>query len=217
MKLEPHEIEQKINSIAPEDQDMYRIGAQQSLLSTVMRTQDGANEVRNMLGTPAKREQIQKLFNDPDALSTFATAMGLENRMFQTKNIAGGSRTTQSIADLQNQVGLGDGVKNGVDVATKLANNNIIGLVSKFAQPLLSRATGDVTGKALSSVARLGFNPNLQQNLETLNRFSGVEKAPMMSMPEMAARSFINSSIVNGMVPRPPDQDNGLTGLTPQP
>ena len=168
----PEEVASTLKALPPENQDMFRLGVQKALIGKVMNTADGANEVRAIFGNPAKRASVAAAFDDPKALNDLSQSLGIENRMFATKNIAGGSRTAPSIMDQQDLGTLRETAEPVLAGGAHLASGNVAGALMHFAKPafnaLATRLGEGANGETTNLLAQRLFNPDAAQNADRL-------------------------------------------------
>lgn len=160
-KTAPHDLPKLLASAAPEDRDMIRLGVKQALIGKVQNTADGANEVRAMFGKPALRNAISSVFDNPQDLQQLSQSLGLENRMFQTSQLAGGSRTAQSLAD-QGDLGT-EMAKSAVEAVPHAIGGNIHGAAMRMIAPLWNRYGRGLNEQAMSQLGDMLFNPETAQ------------------------------------------------------
>jgi hypothetical protein len=197
-KNAPQEVASTLGSLPPESRDMFRIGVQQALISRVQNTADGANEVRALFGNPAKRESIAAAFDNPDALKQLSQNLGLENRMYQTKGLLGGSRTAPSALDQADLSHSGFGEAG--HALAHAAGGNWKGAIMTAARPLINRMGEGANADTTSILAQRLLNPDQQQNAATLalvQALMGQKPQPRAlpsPLPGMLAAPLISSA-----------------------
>lgn len=167
-KTAPQDIASTLANLAPEDRDMFRTGVQQALISKIKGTADGANEVRVLLGTPAKRESVAAAFEDPNALNQLATNLGWENRMYQTRQLDAGSRTAPSLMDHEDSGMVGPLMHAG----SHAAGGNLHGAAMQLVGPVLNRLRTGMGEGTASSLADMLLNP--ANNASTIDMLRGL-------------------------------------------
>lgn len=198
-KTAPQDVASTLQALPPESQPMFRIGVQQALISKVQNTADGANEVRALFGNPAKRDSIAAAFDNPSALNQLSQNLGVENRMFQTKGLLGGSRTAPSALDQADlaKPGLGE----FGDAAAHAAGGNFIGAGMKMLSPLFSRLGGAPNEETSSLLAQKLLNPNAQQNAQTM--------ALVQALMGQAPKQGVLPAALPGLLAGPLSQSTG--------
>lgn len=186
----PQAVKQTLSTLAPEDRDLFRIGVQQALVAKVKSTSDGANEVRGILGSPAKRESVAAAFQNPQALDALANGLGLENRMFATKaNTLGNSNTAPRLMD---QAENGLTMEEVGHSAAHAAGGNWPGAAMKLIQPTINRLFQGANRETMGELAHLGLNPDLSQNqaklalIRALMNQPAQQSAPFAMIPPVA-------------------------------
>lgn len=129
----------------PGERDMFKIGAMRELRGMVEKGADGADKVRALFGSPAKRERLRTLIGDDAAFDAFSRSMGLEAKAVKTARTVVGGSPTGRIAAEQDDL-LGNSV---LDFAQGNYMSGARGVASRF----LTRARGinEPTADALSS------------------------------------------------------------------
>lgn len=131
-QLTQDDVVEALRDLAPAERDMFEVGARDYLIDTVMKTPDGANEVRRIFGTPDMRDKLSRVFGGDQArLNEFATRLGLENLMFApTSRALRNSNTAANLSAVERYAG-------GAGSAAVSPQ----GAISRLANILIDRAT----------------------------------------------------------------------------
>jgi hypothetical protein len=79
---------------------MFRTGVRQALLDQVERARDGSDEIKQIFGSPWKRRLVAQAFEDDAQRNAFDAALGMESRMYGTKQAQlGNSQTASRVAE----------------------------------------------------------------------------------------------------------------------
>ena len=133
------------------ERDMFRVGAMRELRGLVDKGADGADKVRTLFGSPAKRERLRALFENDAAFDDFARNMGLESKAVKTaRTVVGGSPTGRIAAEQD------DLMANSVlDFAQGNVTSGLRGVASRY----LTRARG-INEPTADAIAAQLFNQN---------------------------------------------------------
>ena len=137
-----------LDNISDQDKPFFRIGVAQKISDVLQNTPDGADAVKRIFGTPAKRAALKSVFPDEESFNNFEKTVNNEKEFTKTYRAAlQGSRTAPlaaDIDDLSNQLsGKAKFAKAAVRHSLELAQRNapariIYGtghLLNKLAQP----------------------------------------------------------------------------------
>lgn len=125
-------LAQRVSEMTPAEQDMFRVGAVRELRRTIGKSQDGADIVRQMFGSPEKRARLQMLFRTPDEFQTFQRIMEMERETTRTARMVTGGSPTGRIAAEQDDLlsgALEDAVRGNGPIA--MARNAAVRMISK--------------------------------------------------------------------------------------
>lgn len=125
-------VAQRISEMGPAEQDMFRVGAVRELRRGIGKAQDGADIVRQMFGSPEKRQRLQMLFRTPEEFQTFQRIMEMERETTRTARMVTGGSPTGRIAAEQDDLlsgALEDAVRGNGPVA--MARNAAVRMISK--------------------------------------------------------------------------------------
>lgn len=162
----PEENAAILAKLAPEDQDLFKLGVKQALIDRVDNSPNGANEIRRLLGTPLLQKQFEAVFS-PDELDNLANRLGYENRMFATKAAQGGSQSTPraaAIADFGSDTDL-----TGAARALVQAKTNPLGLIGAVAGKYGARVVSGLNEETATGIAK-ALGPDTGQLPDILDR-----------------------------------------------
>lgn len=178
----PEDVAKTIQSLPPENQDMFRLGVQKALISKVLNTNEGANEVKVLFGKPAVQKSIAAAFNDPQALNDLSQSLGLENRMFLTKGISGNSRTAPSLMDQAELTGGVESTKPFVAAGAHLLGGNPVGAALHLLDPTFKKFIGNIgegtRNETASLLAQRLFERDPTQNADRLQLLQALMDNP---------------------------------------
>ena len=102
LKGDPEALDIRFADMSPTEQEMFRIGAAQELISRIEKVTDNRDLFNTLWGNEAMRKRLMTLFPDSGALSRFAQTVMNEHRFQQNMNIAApraGSQTAPRAMD----------------------------------------------------------------------------------------------------------------------
>lgn len=157
----------------PGERDMFKIGAMRELRGMVEKGADGADKVRSLFGSPAKRERLRTLVGDDAAFESLAKSLGLESKAVRTARTVMGGSPTGRIAAEQDDL-LGNSV---LDFAQGNYMSGARGVASRY----LTRARGinEPTAESLSSAM---FNPDPSAAMALARALSQRQSGPTQIM-----------------------------------
>lgn len=195
--------EKVLSGLSEGDKEFFRLGAAAKISDILQNSPDGADTVKRIFGSPAKRARLAAIFPSEEAFRNFEKVVNNEKEFTKTYQAATkGARTTplaEDVADLRNNINkLADNSVNIGRHAIELGKRNIIGkaayigghALSKIIEPkpLTSAESIDLANKLFSTNAdRNGATPaNLAgRNRNILARYinrlaegSGIVNAP---------------------------------------
>lgn len=179
----PDEISAEFSKLSPNDQEFYRLGAADSLKTSIAKTGMGGDEAKRIIGNQYTQDQLKQIFPTQDAYQKFIDSATAENRMFNTRfSLLGGSQTAGRTAE---DIGGGHGVAGhaiqagaaameGAPVAATMATVRALGALLK----------GSGENPAVNSAATrllLSSDPATQRAL--LAKVIAGQNAPALSAP----------------------------------
>lgn len=121
---DPEVISHDLENLSLPEQEMYRIGAANTLRNKLLSTRDGANEANRVGGSEMDRQRLVSLFGGEDNAKPFLDAIANRNAAFQTKaDMLGNSRTALRLA-AQNTNSAGGAGMNALEVGAGLLTHN---------------------------------------------------------------------------------------------
>ncbi len=135
-----------ISKVSEDDKPFYRVGAANWVRDTLQNTADGANAVRKIFNTPAKRESLKAIFPNQDSYDAFKKTVDNEIQYVKTRNsVLKGSPTVPRAAamedlnsnELQGKAGK---VKQGVNFINDMAKLSNYGRALYFGGKALDWA-----------------------------------------------------------------------------
>lgn len=133
------------------ERDMFRVGAMREIRGLIDKGADGADKVRTLFSSPAKRERLRAMFEDNAEFDDFSRVLGLESKAVKTARVVTGGSPTGRIAAEQDDL-----MANSVlDFAQGNVTSGLRGVASRY----LTRARGinEPTAEALADSL---FNSN---------------------------------------------------------
>ncbi len=93
---DPEILERQLSRLTPNDQAFFRAGVAQGLRDIVLRTPDGANAARRLIGNELARQRLRAVFPDDESYEQFLRQMIRETTFFDTgSRVLGGSPTAR--------------------------------------------------------------------------------------------------------------------------
>lgn len=97
------QIKREFDALSPSQQEAYRIGALDSLRTSMNKAKDSADLVKRIFGSKEDRAKIRAFFPDEQSFKSFENRMKLEANMRKTQDIVlGNSRTFERTIGGQN-------------------------------------------------------------------------------------------------------------------
>jgi hypothetical protein len=183
----------QLAKMSPGDKVFARQGVANALQDTLMNTPDGADAVKKIMGSPAKRKQLATFFDTPEAFTKFKQTIENEAEKFKTyKVVTGGSPT---IPRLNEQADAGMSANDALELAGHAVTGNHVGFVGKIANKLLNNKPsfgaeqanalaprilpGSDQAEALSRLGKLNFDQSRRfARSKAIDSFAGAYGAP---------------------------------------
>lgn len=124
------DITAQTQNMTPYELDMYRLGVRRAMADLVASKGDYANKVQALLGSPKKRQALERLFANQN-VDRFGQALGDEAAAAETfQSVARGSQTAERMAFDQttNDAGLAE---TAMDAALRGGKNGVTGLIAE--------------------------------------------------------------------------------------
>lgn len=159
-----------IKNLSEQDKPFFRIGVAQKISDVLQNTPDGADAVKRIFGTKAKRVSLKSIFPDEESFNKFEKTVNDEKEYTKTyQAVTKGSRTAPLAEDIADtRTGFNKTVETGANIAghgLNLLQRNILGNTYYGGKLLLNKA---IEGKPLSDeqsvmLANKLFTPNSQR------------------------------------------------------
>lgn len=95
---DPRQIVQDLAGMSEGEQQMYRRGGIDAVMSMLGKKSDTSNIASKLEGTPDVRARVRALFDTDEAAASFLKKLGLESRMSQSRAAFGNSQTAEKLA-----------------------------------------------------------------------------------------------------------------------
>jgi hypothetical protein len=188
--LQPEQIAENVQRLAPGDKDFFLLGARDALAQRIAKTSAGGNEALRIVGNQHIQNQLRPLFNSDAEFNSFIGRAQLESAMYRTKqNTLGNSRTFRRLAN--EAADEGSGLSGALGSAAQ-AGGAIMAHEPFAALPALMR-----TGRAIAQritrpspevdaqIARMLYSGEPAQNARALEAIRN-GKRPVGLLPLMA-------------------------------
>jgi hypothetical protein len=177
-------LSQRISEMSPSEQDMFRVGAVREFRRTIGKSQDGADIVRTMFGSPEKRARLRMLFRNPEEFQTFQRIMEMERETTRTaRTVTGGSPTGRIAAEQ-------DDLMSGA-LEDAVRGNGPVAMARNAAVRMISKAKG-INEDVAERIATYLFNPNPQSAAPDTAMINGL-------LEQAAARRFGTSTATRAL------------------
>jgi hypothetical protein len=94
------EINQRLTNMSEAEQGHYALGLRSAMTDMLSRSPDGANQVRKLIGSDAKRQALARVFGGTGNLDRFMSTLSDEQSAFRTYNtVHGGSPTASRVGE----------------------------------------------------------------------------------------------------------------------
>jgi hypothetical protein len=148
------------------DQEFFRLGVAQAIQERIANAPDGADAVRRIFGSPAKRALLRAAFPDEASFNQFAARMQREAAMYRNGQFVSprtGSQTEprQSEADTFS-AGLGEAI-----AGTVMPGRSLLGALAGFGASRLAAAKG-VTPEVAEAITRRMFTSETPEMVAAL-------------------------------------------------
>lgn len=179
-----------IKNLSDNDKPFFRIGVAQKISDILQNTPDGADAVKRIFGTKAKRNALKSVFPDEESFSKFEKTVNDEKDYTKTYHaVTRGSRTAPMAGDIADtRTGFNKAVEAGANIAghgAALAQRNILGKAVYGGGLLMNKLT---QGKPLSE----GQSVMLANKLFTPKSQQGVNPIPQIQPRTSLVGSYIN-------------------------
>lgn len=154
--------------MTPSEREMFRLGVARGLKEAIDKTPDGADVVKRIYGSRAKRNTLSLAFDNPQDRKAFASAMLREARRSRTRTaVTGNSTTTRQQADLEDA---------GIDASVigQAATGNFIEAIKSLAGRAGARI-GGVTPRVASEIADLTMTRDPARLAEMVRRIQAAQ------------------------------------------
>jgi hypothetical protein len=161
----------------------FKYGVSKSIQQLIDAGADGADAVKKVIGSQAKRDALDALFETPKARREFYTSMLVEARKYRSRaEIIGNSKTNRYMQATQE-----GGV--AADAAKDLLTGGIGGALRSMATRTLSRAQG-MTPEVANEYLKLATarNPQATAQMQALLRQAGGRKVVFDQLREALMR-----------------------------
>jgi len=151
------EINHRIKNMGPPELAQYALGLRSSMADAVDKGGDAANKVRMLIGTPAKRKALERVFGGQGGLQSFLDSLELEQRAFSTyQAVNGGSPTAARLAEDVGNTGAIDHLISWGDAASR-GKTGLIGKAARSAGDALRYGAGKAGQRTRENASSLLF------------------------------------------------------------
>jgi len=158
----------EVAKMSPTEREMFRLGVARGLKEAIDKTPDGADVVKRLYGSRAKRDALSLAFDTPADRRNFASAMMREARRSRTRQaVTGNSTTARQQSDLEDA---------GIDAG--VVSNALSGNFLEAIKSLVGRAgarIGGVTPRVASEIADLTMTRDPAKLAEMMRRIREAE------------------------------------------
>jgi hypothetical protein len=170
---------------SPSEAEFFRLGVAQAIQERIAGAPDGADAVKRIFGSAAKRALLRAAFPDDASFNRFVAQMRREDGMFRNAQFV--SPRTGS----QTQLRESDASEFGTDAALAVASGmlpgrTVAGAVADFGRAGVARARG-VTPQVADSLSRRLFNAETPEVVSTLRQL-GQQRIRQAAEEETARR-----------------------------
>ncbi|MDT8332991.1 hypothetical protein RQ831_18215 [Roseomonas gilardii] len=169
----------------PGDADFFRMGVAQAIQERVASGADGADAIKRIFGSPAKRALLRASFPDQKSYDAFAASMRREAAMYRNAQFVSpktGSQTAMRMADDEDLSG------QALSFAADAATGGLRGAVWNAGQRALSQARGMTPEVSNALVQRL-FTSEPDQIVNTLRHLGTTRVRNALAQREAMRRA----------------------------
>jgi len=157
LNMDARQAARTLGEMSPDRQEMFRLGAVDSIRKRLQDTPDRVSAVRSIFGNQSKRNLLATLFRSPADLARFEQQMQSEIAMHQTRQfVTGGSQTANKLAEIEDfDLPIADSL---VDIAGGNIKSGVMRMGRKVVDNTIGRVQSGITEGTRSEVADELFN-----------------------------------------------------------
>jgi hypothetical protein len=151
------ELAAEFNRLTPSEQEMYRLGAANSLREKLAGKGPGLNKAREAYGSPGMVEKIRTIAPNEGAERQFAEQLTREQQMFETRHEAlGNSKTAERLADDA------ESAKQAIEALkfTHAVGTGHLWEAGRIAMRHLAKVDPTARGHVLNAIREIALNPS---------------------------------------------------------
>lgn len=170
----------------PTEADFFRLGAAQAIQERIASATDGADAVKRIFGTPAKRALLRAAFPDDVSFNQFATQMQREAAMYRNAQFVSprtGSQTQLRASDAEDF----GSVAADAAIAAVVPGQSVLGALAGAGRGAMARAQG-VTPAIGDALTQRLFASDTPQMVATLRELQ-TRRLRQMAADTAAART----------------------------
>lgn len=153
-KIQPEEIARKVRSMASDEAEMYRLGAQRALVEKVRRGNVTGDKTETAFSSREMQLKLRAIFKDTKSLRLFQRDLIREARKADTRKSLAGSQTDRNLVNASEA----GAPARAVSTAQQLARGNVLEPAAAF----LGRAANRVSGlnpSSAESILEMALQP----------------------------------------------------------